>query len=134
MNKLAIYSAIFLLSGCSTPQNEFERTDDYQKKIADGLYFIREGALGRILQTRENVVDAWEKTARNLCNGDYEKLIYEGFDHSYQVTDPEIFIAPIWGSTKKPIVHGVVHCRSSALNHDQAIQVLLDKYYLMKKP
>ena len=134
MNRIVVYAAILLLCGCSAPRNEFERTEDYQKRIADGLYFIREGALGRILETEEKVVDNWEKRALTLCNGNYEKLIYEGFDHRFSVTDPEVFIFPAWGGTRKPIVHGVVHCHSSALNREQAIQMLMDKYYLTKKP
>lgn len=136
INRLAIYLFVSLVAGCATSKVDIDPTTDYVEQIDNGLYFIREGADGRIFESGETVQLNWEKKATEQCNGsNFETLVYQDFHHRHMFSESQRYFLPplyLWyKSSPKPVINSVVHCEGSSLTTDQAVQKLKDDYYIL---
>jgi len=133
MSRVLIILLSLLIVSCASQKSDFEGTNDFSKPIADGLYYLREGAAGRYFESSKEVKTNWKIKAKEICRGEFEALIYQDSEHNYMITDPETFFLPVWAQGPSPVADGVIHCTSSTLTKEQATQVLIDEFYILTK-
>lgn len=134
MKSLVLVAAVILTGCVSTPVNDFDRIESFVKPISPGLYFIREIAPGGLFGKAKKPVAEWHKRAASLCSSGYKTLVHSDEDLAYQGVSISVLgglVMATPSSSKTAAVDGVVLCQSSSLSEDEAIQILIDEYYLV---
>lgn len=133
MKYVFIFGA-FILAGCAqAPTSDFDRIESFVKTIDSGLFFLREVDSGVLWGKAEKPIIKWDEKANSLCPTGYKTLLHSDEDLSYQGVSFSYmggFVMATPATSNMPTVDGVVLCNSSPILEEDAVQILVDEFYI----